>query len=81
MNALINRTIVVAALILFLACLGALPSISSAQSRVSVGVTETMETFNPYGDSVSLLYTIWCQIMGCLVGYDFDKGEIHRGVG
>jgi peptide/nickel transport system substrate-binding protein len=75
MNRLINRTIAVAALILLLPCLGALPSIGSAQTRVSVGVTETMETYNPYGDSVSLLYTIWCQIMGCLVGYDFDKGE------
>ena len=75
MNGLFSRTIVVAVLILFLPCLGALPSISSAQTRVSVGVTETMETINPYGDSVSLLYTIWCQIMGCLVSYDFDKGE------
>lgn len=48
---------------------------AEAQTRVSIGVTETMETFNPYGDSVSLLYGIWCQVMGCLGTYDFDKGE------
>ena len=35
-----------------------------AQSRVSVGVTETIETYNPYGDSVSLLYGIYSEITG-----------------
>jgi peptide/nickel transport system substrate-binding protein len=55
--------------------LAAMPSVATAQSRVSVGVTETMETFNPYGDSVSLLYGIWCQVMGCLGTYDFNKGD------
>ena len=28
---------------------------AQAQTRVSIGVTETIETHNPYGDSVSLL--------------------------
>ncbi|HWP60337.1 MAG TPA: ABC transporter substrate-binding protein [Candidatus Acidoferrales bacterium] len=51
------------------------PCSSSAETRVAIGVTETMETYNPYGDSVSLLYGIWCQVMGCLGTYDFDKGE------
>src|ERR1051326_574982 len=51
------------------------PMVVSAQTRISIGVTETMETYNPYGDSVSLLYGIWCQVMGCLGTYDFDKAE------
>ena len=51
------------------------PEPARAQTRVSIGVTETMETFNPYGDSVSLLYGIWCQVLGCLGVYNFDKGE------
>ena len=38
-----------------------------------------METFNPYGDSVSLMYSIWCQVLGCLGTYDFDKGQ-HVGL-
>ena len=49
-----------------------------AETRISIGVTETMETFNPYGDSVSLMYSIWCQVLGCLGTYDFDKGQ-HVG--
>jgi peptide/nickel transport system substrate-binding protein len=51
------------------------PQPAEAQTRVSIGVTETMETYNPYGDSVALLYGIWCQVMGCLGTYDFDKGD------
>jgi peptide/nickel transport system substrate-binding protein len=74
MNRRMQVKVIVAALVGLLASAVAVPS-TSAQTRVSVGVTETMETFNPYGDSVALLNSIWCQIMGCLVGYDFDKGE------
>ena len=54
---------------------GGSPRSLDAQTRVAIGVTETMETYNPYGDSVALLYSIWCQVMGCLGTYDFDKGE------
>src|SRR5918996_936856 len=74
MNRRMQVKVIVAALVGLLASAVAAPS-TSAQTRVSVGVTETMETFNPYGDSVALLNSIWCQIMGCLVGYNFDKGE------
>ena len=48
-----------------------------AQTRVSVGVTETIETHNPYGDSVSLLYGIWSEITGPFCTYDYDKGEFE----
>src|SRR5262245_30710597 len=51
------------------------PEFVRAQVRVSVGVTETMETFNPYGDTVSLMFGVWCQVMGCLGTFDFVKGE------
>src|SRR5512140_3057560 len=47
----------------------------AAETRVSIGVTETMDTFNPYADSVSLMYSVWCQVLGCLGTYDFDKGQ------
>jgi peptide/nickel transport system substrate-binding protein len=46
-----------------------------AKGQVAVGVTETIASFNPYADSVSLAYGIWCQVYGCLGVYDFDKGE------
>jgi peptide/nickel transport system substrate-binding protein len=51
----------------------------AAETRISIGVTETMETFNPYGDSVSLMYSVWCMVLGCLGTYDFDKGQ-HVGL-
>jgi peptide/nickel transport system substrate-binding protein len=46
-----------------------------AQSRVIVGVTETISSHNPHGDSISMGYAIWCQVYGCLGTYDFEKGD------
>ncbi|MFQ5683161.1 MAG: ABC transporter substrate-binding protein [Candidatus Binatia bacterium] len=50
------------------------PRMVQAQTRVSIGVTETMETFNPYGDSVSLLYGIWSEVTGPFCTYNYNKG-------
>src|SRR5512132_249291 len=54
---------------------GNISRLRAAETRISIGVTETMETFNPYGDSVSLMYSVWCQVLGCLGTYDFDKNQ------
>jgi len=54
---------------------GGTRTVLSAETRISIGVTETMDTFNPYGDSVALMYSIWCQVLGCLGTYDFDQGQ------
>jgi peptide/nickel transport system substrate-binding protein len=51
--------------------------IGRAQTRVSVGVTETIETPNPYGDSVSLLYGIWSEITGPFCTYNYSKGDFE----
>ena len=48
-----------------------------AQTRVSIGVTETIETNNPYGDSVSLLYGIWSEITGPFCTYNYNKGDFE----
>jgi peptide/nickel transport system substrate-binding protein len=66
--------LIFASAIIILMLFTTLPSVN-AQTRVSIGVTETMETYNPYGDSVSLLYGIWCEMYGCLGTYDFNKGD------
>jgi peptide/nickel transport system substrate-binding protein len=50
---------------------------ASAQTRVSIGVTETIETHNPYGDSVSLLYGIWSEITGPFCTYNYSKGDFE----
>ena len=51
--------------------------ITHAQTRVSIGVTETIETYNPYGDSVSLLYGIYSEITGPFCTYNFAKGDFE----
>jgi len=48
-----------------------------AQTRVSIGVTETIETHNPYGDSVSLLYGIYSEITGPFCTYSYAKGDFE----
>ncbi len=48
-----------------------------AQTRVTVGVTETIETHNPYGDSVSLLYGIWSEVTGPFCTYNYAKGDFE----
>jgi peptide/nickel transport system substrate-binding protein len=48
-----------------------------AQTRISVGVTETIETHNPYGDSVSLLYGIYSEITGPFCTYSYAKGDFE----
>jgi len=45
------------------------------KTQVAVGVTETISSHNPHGDSISLGYGIWCQVYGCLGTFDFEKGE------
>jgi peptide/nickel transport system substrate-binding protein len=47
------------------------------QTRVSIGVTETIETHNPYGDSVSLLYGIWSEVTGPFCTYNYAKGDFE----
>lgn len=44
-------------------------------SRVTIAVTETSDTYNPYGDSNSLMYGVWCHVYGCLIEYDFEKAD------
>jgi peptide/nickel transport system substrate-binding protein len=37
------------------------PTRASATTRVTVAVTETIASVNPYADSVLLMYNVWCQ--------------------
>jgi hypothetical protein len=73
MKSRIRKTVF--AVVFLVISLSIIPQSVNAQVRVSVGVTETMETFNPYGDTVSLMFGVWCQVMGCLGTFDFVKGE------
>jgi peptide/nickel transport system substrate-binding protein len=48
---------------------------SSGPTRVAIGVTETIESQNPYADSISLGYGIWCEVLGCLVSRNIQSRE------
>src|SRR5512144_878777 len=48
-----------------------------AQSRVSIGVTETIEPHNPYGDSVSQQYGIYSEVTGPFCTYSYAKGDFE----
>ena len=48
---------------------------AAAGGQVTIGVTETIASYNPYADSISMGYGIWCQVYGCLGIYDYDKGD------
>ena len=54
---------------------GAMAFQAKAQTRVTIGVTETVGTYNPHSDSVSLMYGVWCQIYGCLGIWDFENAK------
>ncbi len=49
---------------------GQAASSSSGPTRVTIGVTETIESQNPYADSISLGYGVWCEVLGCLMTFD-----------
>lgn len=48
---------------------------AEAAGQVTIGVTETIASYNPYADSISMGYAIWCQVYGCLGIYDYEKGD------
>ena len=50
-------------------------SLAQEKTRVTIGVTETMETHNPYGDSVALLYGIYTELAGPLCKYNWKDGK------
>ena len=69
-----RRLVIMLTAVAWFLCSGAEPQ---AQTRVSIGVTETIETHNPYGDSVSLLYGIYSEITGPFCTYNYTKGDFE----
>jgi len=54
-------------------------SAASAKSQVSVAVVNDFAGWNPYADSTSQMYMIWCQTYGCLGTFDTRTGE-YKGI-
>lgn len=52
------------------------PAMAAADKKtVAVGMTSNLTGWNPYSDSAAHMYSVWCNIYGCLATYDFEKGE------
>lgn len=49
------------------------PAAAQQRTRVSVAVTETIASFNPYADSVSLMYAVYGQSYGNMFDWNFAK--------
>ncbi|MDK3075841.1 ABC transporter substrate-binding protein [Sedimentitalea sp. JM2-8] len=45
------------------------------QERIAAAITETIAGYNPYGDAVVLIGSLWCKVYGCLMRYDFETGR------
>ncbi len=55
------------------------PAQAQQRNRVSIAVTETIASVNPYADSVALMYAVYSQTYGALVDWSFEKnGYISR---
>jgi peptide/nickel transport system substrate-binding protein len=42
-------------------------------ATLRISTTERLITTNPYGDSNAQMYSIWCQVYGCLGVYDWQQ--------
>jgi peptide/nickel transport system substrate-binding protein len=58
----------------FLTMSGLVPIHALAENgTLRISTTERLITTNPYGDSNAQMYSIWCQIYGCLGIYDWQQ--------
>ena len=51
------------------------PAGPSGTTRVTIGQTNPLESQDPYNHSDTFLYPFWCEMAGCLVGWDPKTGE------
>ena len=71
----LRRTVLALFVAALALCLTATVSLAQKKTRVTIGATETMETHNPYGDSVALLYGIYTELAGPLCKYNWSDGK------
>lgn len=50
------------------------PGPARAQARtLVVGVTDNVNSYNPIADSAAFMASVWCQVYGCLITYNYEK--------
>ncbi|MGH7090623.1 MAG: ABC transporter substrate-binding protein, partial [Stellaceae bacterium] len=64
-----------AAALAFVVVLAAPSHAVKAETTVTIGVVNDFAGWNPYADSTSQMYSIWCQTYGCLASYNTTTGQ------
>jgi peptide/nickel transport system substrate-binding protein len=58
---------------------GVAPARAQSQTRLVVGVTDNIGSYNPIADSAAFMASVWCQVYGCLVTYDYEAAN-YKGM-
>jgi len=42
------------------------------RTQLTIGVTDNVNSYNPVADSAAFMASVWCQVYGCLITYDYQ---------
>ena len=49
------------------------------RTQLVVGVTDNVNSYNPIADSAAFMASVWCQVYGCLITYDYEAAA-YKGM-
>jgi peptide/nickel transport system substrate-binding protein len=55
------------------------PVAAQSRTQIAVGVTDNINSYNPVADSAAFMASVWCQVYGCLLTYDYDAAA-YKGM-
>ena len=55
------------------------PVAAQSRTQIVVGVTDNINSYNPIADSAAFMASVWCQVYGCLITYDYDAAA-YKGM-
>ena len=55
------------------------PVAAQSRTQIVIGVTDNINSYNPIADSAAFMASVWCQVYGCLITYDYDAAA-YKGM-
>ena len=55
------------------------PAHAQSRTQLVVGVTDNINSYNPIADSAAFMASVWCQVYGCLITYDYEAAA-YKGM-
>ena len=55
------------------------PARAQSRTQLVVGVTDNINSYNPIADSAAFMASVWCQVYGCLITYDYEAAA-YKGM-